>query len=71
MFSKVRNISGKFSPHPPPVLVRNGETVADPMTVAANFAGVSRRDPAAPGARYRQDLEAGTVDLTSPGGESY
>ena len=75
VFSKIRKISGKFSPSPPPVLLHTGEEVADPQTVAglfaAHFAGVSRKDPAAAGARYRRDLEAVGVDFTSPGGEPY
>ena len=49
--------------------------MADPKTVADLFAdhssSVSRRNPTAPGARHRQDLEAVDVDFASPGGESY
>ena len=74
-FNKVRKISGKFSPPPPPVLMDAGETVGDPNIVAdlfaTHFAGVSRKDPAAVGARYRQDMEAAGVDFNSQGGESY
>ena len=71
VFNKVCKISGKFSPPPPPVLSHAGEE-ADPKTVADLFAGhfssVSRRNPTAPGARYRQGLEAVDVDFASPGG---
>lgn len=75
VFNRVRKISGKFSPPPPPVLSLAGDTVADPKTVADvfadHFAGVSRKDPAAPGARQRRDLETLGLDFASNGGESY
>lgn len=75
VFNRVRKISGKFSPPPPPVLSVAGDTVADPKTVAdvfaEHFASVSRKDPAAPGARHRQDLETLGVNFASTGGESY
>ena len=75
VFAKVRKISGKFSPPPPPVLSSAGDTVADPKAVAdlfvEHFARVSRKDPVAPGARHRRDLESQGVDFTSIGGESY
>ena len=75
VFNKVRKFSGKFSPPPPPVLLHAGNTVADPDNLAemfgAHFASISQRDPAAPGTRYRQALEAMPLEFTSPGGESY
>ena len=75
VFNKVRKISGKFSPSPPPVLCTNGVTVADPVTVADSFAdhfsSVSHKDPAAPGAQHRRNSEAHNFDFTSPGGEPY
>ena len=75
VFNKVRKISGKFSPPPPPVLLHGGDTVADPMTVAnlfvEHFAKISRKDPAAPGARHRQNLESQGINFGSTGGESY
>ena len=75
VFNRVRKIAGKFSASPPPVLSHAGETVADPKTVAdlfaEHFASVSRKDPAAPGARHRRDLESHGVNFASPGGESY
>ena len=75
VFNRVRKIAGKFSAPPPPVLSHVGETVADPKTVAdlfaEHFASVSRKDPTAPGARYRQTSESHDVNFASPGGESY
>ena len=75
VFNKVRKISGKFSPSPPPVLSHAGDTVADPRTVAdlfaSHFASVCQKDPTTPGARFRQGLEATAVDFASAGGESY
>lgn len=75
IFNKVRKISGKFSPPPPPVLLSAGETVAEPKAVAdlfaTHFAEVSKKDPAAPGSAYRQGLEDVGLDFASPGGESY
>ena len=75
VFNRVRKISGKFSPPPPPVLLHAGETVADPKTVAGlfaeHFASVSRKDPTAPGARHRQNLESLDINFASSGGESY
>ena len=75
VFNKVRKICGKFSLSPPPVISHAGDKVADPNTVANvfadHFADVSRKDPAAPGARFRQGLETAAVDFTPPGGESY
>ena len=75
VFNKVRKIAGKFSPPSPPVLSHAGQTVADPESVADLFAGhfasVSRKDPAAPGARYRQTVEAQGINFVSPGGENY
>ncbi|MPC43270.1 hypothetical protein E2C01_036913 [Portunus trituberculatus] len=57
------------------VLLSAGQTAADPKTVAdlfaEHFASVSRKDPAAPGARYRQSMESLGVNLSSTGGESY
>lgn len=53
--------------------MHGGETIRDPKIVANLFAvhlaGVSRKDPSAPGGRYQQDLEA--VDFFSFGCESY
>ena len=73
VFNRVRKISGKFSPPPPPLLSHAGETVADPKTVAdifaEHFSEVSRKDPTAPGARHRQNLESQEVDFASAGGE--
>ena len=75
VFNKVRKISGKFSPSPPPVLSHAGNTVADAKSVAdlfaSHFASVSQRDPTAPGARYRRGRESTNIDFDSPGGESY
>jgi len=75
VFNRVRKISGKFSPPPPPVLSLEGETVADPKIVAdlfaEHFASVSRKNPDAPGARHRRDLESLGVNFASTGGESY
>lgn len=75
VFNRVRKISGKFTPPPPPVLLRSGEPVADPKEVADMFAthfiSVSRKDAAAPGALYRRTLESGGLSFASPGGESY
>ncbi|MPC75157.1 hypothetical protein E2C01_069542 [Portunus trituberculatus] len=55
VFNKVRRIAGKYFAPSPPVLLSAGQTVADPRTVAnlfaEHFANVSRRHPAAPGAR--------------------
>ncbi|MPD05287.1 hypothetical protein E2C01_101019 [Portunus trituberculatus] len=52
-----------------------GRTVADPKTVAdlfaEHFASVSRKDPAAPGARQRQRMKSLEVNFSSTGGESY
>ncbi|MPC78482.1 putative RNA-directed DNA polymerase from transposon X-element [Portunus trituberculatus] len=60
VFNKVRRIAGKYSAPAPPVLLSAGQTVADPKTVAdlfaEHFASVSRKDPAAPGARNRQRI---------------
>ena len=73
IFNKVRKISGKFSP--PPVLLNAGEKVVEHETVAnlfaSHFANISRKDPGAPGARYRQNLQDVGVDFTPPSGESY
>lgn len=75
VFNRVRKISGKFSPPPPPVLLHAGETVADPKIVAdlfaEHFASVSRKDAAAPGALHRRTVESQDLSFTSPGGESY
>lgn len=57
------------------MLSHAGETVADPKTVAdifsEHFSEVSRKDPTAPGARHRQNLESHGVDFASAGGEPY
>ena len=49
--------------------------MAEPETVAylfaSHFANISLKDPAAPGARFRQNLENVGVDFTFQGGESY
>ena len=71
LLNKVRKISSKFSPPPPPSALFNaGEKVAESETAAnlfaSHFANVSRKDPGAPGARYRQNLEDLGVDFTSP-----
>ena len=75
VFNRVRKVSGKFSPAPPPVLSHAGDTIADPQAVADlfvdHFASVSRRDPNGPGARYRQGSEAVAINFASQGGESY
>ncbi|MPC86375.1 hypothetical protein E2C01_081200 [Portunus trituberculatus] len=50
-------------------------TVPDPKTVAdlfeEHFASVSPKDPAAPGARYRQGMASLAVNCSSTGRESY
>ncbi|MPC57314.1 hypothetical protein E2C01_051292 [Portunus trituberculatus] len=55
VFTKVCRVTGKNSAPSPPVLLSAGQKVADPKTVADLFAehfdSVSRKDPAAPGAR--------------------
>ncbi|MPC60818.1 hypothetical protein E2C01_054875 [Portunus trituberculatus] len=75
VFNKVRRIAGKYSASSPPVLLSAGRTVADPKTVAdlfaEHFVSVSRKDPAAPGARHRQRMESFGVNFSSTGGESY
>ncbi|MPC37595.1 hypothetical protein E2C01_031082 [Portunus trituberculatus] len=75
VFNKVRRIAGKYSATPQPVLLSAGRTVADPKTVADLFAehflSVSRKNPAAPGARHRQRMESLGINFPSTGGESY
>ncbi|MPC73486.1 hypothetical protein E2C01_067818 [Portunus trituberculatus] len=60
-------LGSSYSAPSPPVLLSAGQTVADPKTVAdlfaEHFASVSRKDPAAPGARYRQSMESLGVNV--------
>ncbi|MPC26469.1 hypothetical protein E2C01_019608 [Portunus trituberculatus] len=75
VFNKVRRMAGKYSAPSPPLLLSAGRTVSDPKTVAdlfaEHFASVSRKDPAAPGARYCQSMEYVGVNFSSTGRESY
>ncbi|MPC89069.1 hypothetical protein E2C01_083997 [Portunus trituberculatus] len=75
VFNKVRRIAGKYPAPSSPLLLSAGQTVAYPKTVAdlfaEHFASVSRKDPAAPGARHRQRIESFGVNFSSTGGDSY
>ena len=75
VFNRVRKISGKFSPPPPPVLAHGGANVADPQLVARLFAehfcGVSRRDPNSPGTAHRRSLESRGGSFPPGDGEPY
>ncbi|MPC69993.1 hypothetical protein E2C01_064226 [Portunus trituberculatus] len=63
-----------YSAPSPPVL-SVGRTAANPKTIAdifaEHFASVFRKDPAAPGARYRQSMESLGINFSSTGRESY
>ncbi|MPC50210.1 hypothetical protein E2C01_044033 [Portunus trituberculatus] len=60
VFNKVRRIAGKYSAPFKQVLGSATVRPADNKTVAKlfaeHFASVSRKDPAAPGARHRQSM---------------
>ena len=75
VWNKVRKISGKFSPPPPPVLFHAGRKVADPQEVASvfaeHFANVSRKDPNSPMAQHRLHVESQGLDFASNETEPY
>lgn len=75
VWQRVRKMKGKFIPSSPPVLSINGDPVADPLTVAEEFAShfvsVAQTDLASPSARDRLRQEQRGIDFSSRGGESY
>ncbi len=75
VWKRVRKVSGKFTPSPPPVLNVNGQTVAGSMEVvealAETFVGVSSRVSRSPEAcRQLQAEESRVLDISSRGRES-
>ena len=75
VWNRIRKITGKFTPSPPPILKVGGDTIAEPSVVAnmlaEAFANVSRRDADTPSAQLRRTQEARPLDFSSGGGEAY
>ena len=69
VWKKLRKISGKFTPCPPPVLKTNGHLITDAKEVsnifAEHFANISRKNPNSPGAVYRERIEHQPLDFTA------
>ena len=75
VWSKIRKITGKYVPSPPPVLKRNGDILADPEQVseafADHFAKVSSKNPNLPFHHERMQEESRVLDFTASTRESY
>ena len=75
VWSKIRKITGKYVPSPPPVIKFNGDILADPEHVseifADHFSMVSSKNPNLPYHRRRLQEENIDLDFTSIRSESY
>ena len=75
VWKKMRKISGKFSPNPPPVIKINGFYITDAKEVgdafAEHFANISKKSESSPGFRNRLREELLDLDFTTEKDESY
>ena len=75
IWKKIRKISGKFVPSPPPALDVDGHIITDPETVnncfAENFARISRKSVESPGHELRVRDEMKNLDFRTNGYEPY
>ena len=75
VWSKIRKITGKYVPSPPPVLKMNGNILTDPEHVseafADHFAKVSSKNPNLPFYQKRIQEENKALDFTATRRESY
>ena len=75
VWSKIRKITGKHVPSPPPVLKINGNTLADPEEVseafANHFAKVSSKNPNLPYHQQRIQKENQILNFTTTRSEPY
>ena len=75
VWNKIRKITGKHVPSPPPVLKINGNVLANPEEVseafASHFAKVSSKNPSSPYHHQRIQEENKVLDFTATRMESY